>query len=151
MTFKTFALVAVMAGAAFGQQFSTPVRDVDSAVRNAVAFKYTCLQSAPNNSNALCSTGYQVPTGFRLVVTQVNINANTAQKDSNVSYTYFEMRVSLATVQMAPIFKGESADQFTQRGTTQCFFVVDSLDSSSVMRGILDNSTITVSGYLIRL
>ena len=77
--FKTLVAAACFTVSAFAQ-FSTPVRDVDNAARNAVAFTITCT------NNGFCATPYTIPAGFRLVITQIGVSGSSTPVNPGVSF-----------------------------------------------------------------
>lgn len=74
LTLALTAAAALSASPAFAQKNSgpAPVVEVEKAARTAVNVLFNCNPAAANNE-ARCSTDYQVPSGMRLVIQDVQI------------------------------------------------------------------------------
>lgn len=138
---KTLVAAAVVTASAFAQ-YSTPVRDVDNAARNAVSFVYNCS----NAGN--CSTSFVIPAGYRLVVTQISADfvSTAARAFRFISQLQPAGQPAVTTAHVCPANTFDSASG-TMRGTCNTFIAADMLLGSQ--SGSLAN--VSVSGYLVKM
>jgi hypothetical protein len=157
MTLKTLqtlmmAAVLLMPATAFAQKSNSPqlVQNIDDAVRNAVSFMLSCTPPA-NNPNPYCATDYTVPAGYRLAITQVNLQIVQAPPPG-VDPPWLALHGRLNGAWVMHAFPATRAAG-RWMGTTNAFFVVDDVPSgASVILGA--NGTqgyVVISGYLVRM
>lgn len=150
---KTFALASLFAASAFAQ-FSTPVRDIDNAGRNAFSIRINCV--AATDSNASCPTpNVLVPAGYRFAVTQISIFTTAP---AGLTFNYNISPNNLTGVSHAfPTTYSTAAGSV--RGSHNVFFFMNSENTFvHLMRQVAVSGepnflpgSIHLSGYLVKL
>lgn len=144
--FKTLSIAALFAASAFAQ-FSTPVRDVEHPVRNAVLVSYNCT------SVDGCTTDFVIPTGHRLAITQISFGS-ASQMTAGSAKPYFLFRARLGNGNnISAGFPIEVFDTFANFSTFPCSIVVDQLING--IFGIYSNRFpvyfVQLHGYLYKM
>lgn len=144
--FKSFAVAAFFAASAFAQ-YSTPIRDIEHQVRNAVVVPYNCVNGG--GATATCTTSYQIPVGYRLAVTQVSVITSGALS-SGYNSAYFVVTGALSGTTVFNLAKLNTHASVQHNVSSECFFVVDSLTNASIWGPVASGSA-QLNGYLYKM
>lgn len=151
---KSFALAAFLAASAFAQ-FSTAVRDIDNAGRNAFSVRILRFTAADANANCPTPTPI-VPAGYPFAVTQISI-FTTAPAAFTLNHNY-GVSTPLATSRAFPATC--SMANRTVRGTHNVFFffIISETTFAHLLRQVAVSGepdfvagNVYLRGYLVKL
>jgi hypothetical protein len=99
----TLVFGAVLALSAQAQTFSTPMRDVDNEVRNAI--QANCyVEWVGGQAGARECTGYTVPAGKRLAIRMINVNCVVPTGDK-INFAEVYTQLGLGQSAQVPLAK----------------------------------------------